>query len=139
MRLSDWSSDACSSDLLERETVDAPLHDIIDFSEIPNAVLQGTDGYRLEEEENGTTIVVVKRQGQVADKANVDTQENALARRDFRDLAREHAGLDVAALQLSIGIGVGFTNDRVVPAADVAERLVVRELTEEDRKSTRLN
>src|SRR3546814_10901245 len=123
MRLSDWSSDACSSDLLERETVDAPLHDIIDFSEIPNAVLQGTDGYRLEEEENGTTIVVVKRQGQVADKANVDTQENALARRDFRDLAREHAGLDVAALQLSIGIGVGFTNDRVVRSEEHTSEL----------------
>src|SRR3546814_17754947 len=90
---------------LERETVDAPLHDIIDFSEIPNAVLQGTDGYRLEEEENRTTIVVVKRQGQVADNAKVDTQENELARRDFRDLARATAGLDVAASQLSVGIG----------------------------------
>src|SRR3546814_13711005 len=98
---------------LERETVDAPLHDIIDFSEIPNAVLQGTDGYRLEEEANGTTIVVVKRQGQVAVNANVDTQETELARRDLRDLAREPAGIEVAALTLSIDIGVGFTPDRV--------------------------
>src|SRR3546814_1017380 len=116
MRISDWSSDVCSSDLLELGEPALGL-----------AVLGEVEEMRL-----GLLDLLGGRAVEVALEGFVD---DGFA--DLDQLAAQEAVTDLAAVDLGVDDGDhrGGETDEVGRTTDLLERLVLVE----DRKSTRLN